>query len=297
MKKAITLIVFCITGIALGQQAEITNGFDGFESWVSAEAGELPEYWDGFNKDILFNGMSVGSVVCVEKDSSDAYEGAYSVKITSTSIMGGPAVPGILTAGNFVVDWNAQDGNIEGGEAYTQLPTVLNGQFKYTPVGIDTGFVSVWFMQNGVEVGRGRFEFDYTASDWTEFNVAIDYDAGAAPDSMNIMFSSTNGESIVVEGSTLEIDAINFQSYLSLEELKKTGVRCYPNPANDHVSILFNEEVSGKVEIVNMTGVTVEAMEVDSDALTLDNLCLASGVYQLLVKTDNSIVSEILVIE
>ncbi len=153
MKTTSMIVAVLFSGLVNAQQAELVNGFDGFENWVTAEVGELPNEWDGFNKNVQFGGMTVGTVECIEKSIVDPYEGTYSAKLTSTSIMGGPAVPGILTVGNFVVDWSAQDGDVTGGEAYTQLPLELSGQFKYTPVGIDTGFVSIWFTENGVEVG------------------------------------------------------------------------------------------------------------------------------------------------
>jgi hypothetical protein len=296
MKKTLTLATLIITGMTFAQQAEITNGFDGFETWVNADAGELPEYWDGFNKEIEFNGMVVGSVVCVEKDSTDPYEGNYSAKMTSTSIMGGPAVPGILTVGDFEVDWNNQDGDVVGGEAYTQLPTVLNGQFKFQPVGPDTAFVSVWFMENGVEVGRGRFEFDHASQDWTEFNVQIDFDPGAAPDSMNLMFSSTKNLTIIPEGTVLEIDAISFQSFVSVNELKKQSLKCYPNPAQDYITVEFEESTSGQVELVNTMGMVVKTDTFNGTQLTLDQLDLPKGMYQLIVRTEDGILNEPVVI-
>lgn len=297
MKTIITLLATLLSGMMFAQQAEITNGFDGFEKWVTAEAGELPEHWDGFNKNIMFNGMNVGSIACVEKDNTDPYEGQYSAKMTSTSIMGGPAVPGILTVGNFEVDWNSQDGDVVGGEAYTQLPTILNGQFKFDPVGPDTAFVSVWFLENGVEVGRGRFEFDHASQDWTEFNVQIDFDPGAAPDSMNLMFSSTKNLTIIPEGTVLEVDGISFQSFVSVNELKKQSLKCYPNPAQDHIRVEFEETISGEVEWVNAVGMVVRAQSFQGADLILQDLDLPTGIYQLIVRTEDSIYNESVVIK
>lgn len=104
MKTRATITALLIAGASFAQQAEIVNGFDGFETWVNAETGELPQYWDGFNKNVMFNGMPVGTIECVAKSAADPYEGIFSAQLTSTSIMGGPAVPGILTTGDFVVD-------------------------------------------------------------------------------------------------------------------------------------------------------------------------------------------------
>jgi len=101
MKTTSMIVAVLFSGLVNAQQAELVNGFDGFENWVTAEVGELPNEWDGFNKNVQFGGMTVGTVECIEKSIVDPYEGTYSAKLTSTSIMGGPAVPGILTVGKF----------------------------------------------------------------------------------------------------------------------------------------------------------------------------------------------------
>lgn len=298
MKTKATILALCITGMAFAQQAEIVNGFDGFETWVNAETGELPQYWDGFNKNIQFNGMTVGTIECVEKSTSDPYEGMYSAKLTSTSIMGGPAVPGILTVGNFVVDWNAQDGDIVNGEAYTELPTELYGQFKYSSQGNDTGFVSIWFMENGVEVGRGRFEFTETIGGWTSFSVAIDYDAGAMPDSMNLMFSSSaNQTGLIPEGAVLEIDAIGFGSYLKIGDVEPKSIRCYPNPTSERVTIELTNASNGRAELIDMKGAILYSEEFSGNSLTIDLLAFPKGTYQLVVADEMTLLCETIIIK
>lgn len=297
MKRSATIVALCMTGIVFSQQAELVNGFDGFENWVAAETGELPEYWDGFNKDIIFSGMTVGTIECIEKSDTDPYEGMYSAKLTSTSIMGGPAVPAILTVGDFVVDWSAQDGDVEGGEAYSDLPTELYGQFKYLPVGIDSGFVSIWFMENGVEVGRGRFDFTETSGGWTAFSVAIDYDAGAAPDSMNVMFSSSNSDaSSIPEGTVLEIDAIGLGSYLSIETLESKSMRCFPNPTTDKVTVELEKSTSGQIQIVDQKGTVLKVEQFVGDAVSIGFLGLPAGIYQLVVTDETGMLSETIVL-
>ena len=80
MKTVATIIALAIGTIGFGQQAEIVNGFDGFEIWVNAEAGELPQYWDGFNKNVEFNGMIVGTVESVEKNATDPTKACFQHK-------------------------------------------------------------------------------------------------------------------------------------------------------------------------------------------------------------------------
>lgn len=295
MKSISTLIAILFSGIVVSQ-AEITNGFDGFETWTSAEVGELPEHWDGFNRNVMFGPSIVGTVECVEKSSVDPFEGMYSAKLTSTSIMGGAATPGILTVGDFVIDWNAQDGEVLGGEAYTQLPTNLNGQFKFEPVGADTAFVLIWFFENGVEVGRGGFEFTDSTTSWAEFNVAINYDAGAAPDSMNVMFSSSNSETVVPIGTVLEIDAISLSSFLSVEKLETSELMIYPNPSTEFVTVELKETTNGTVQIASLAGVIVKSVPFTALSTTIDVSDVPSGTYLVIVRDGVSVRTEAIVI-
>lgn len=298
MKTIATIVGLTLTSFGFAQQAEIVNGFDGFEIWVNAETGELPQYWDGFNKNVEFNGMVVGTVECVEKNATDPYEGLFSAQLTSTSIMGGPAVPAILTVGDFVVDWTAQDGDVEGGEEYTLLPQELNGQFKYAPVGADTGFVSVWFMENGVEVGIGRFEFTETTGGWTAFTVAIDYDLGAAPDSMNMMFSSSQSDaSSIPVGSVLELDAIEFGSFVSTDELNQNTFEYFPNPAIDEVHINLKNETTGLVNVIASSGAIVKTQNFGGNSIQLDVSELPSGAYQIVVESEANRMTQALIIQ
>lgn len=290
------MVAVVLSGMVTAQQAALVNGFDGFENWTAAEVGELPSGWDGFNKNVQFGGMTVGTVECIEKSTVDPYEGTSSAKLTSTSIMGGPAAPGILTVGDFVVDWNAQDGDVVGGVAYSQLPIQLFGQFKYAPSGIDTGFVSIWFMENGTEVGNGYFEFTATTGGWTAFTVDIDYNVGATPDSMNVMFSSSNSTSSVPAGSVLEIDAIGFEAFLGMETIENSNLNCYPNPTSEKITVDFEQSTSGTIEIMNSIGEVVKRESFSGEEVTLETASLPKGVYQLRLDDGSRIRTESIVI-
>lgn len=298
MKLTTTIVAFAVAGTTFGQQAEIVNGFDGFETWVNAEVGELPQYWDGFNKNVEFNGTVVGTVECVSKNATDPYEGLFSAQLTSTSIMGGPAVPGIMTVGDFMVDWTAQDGDVVGGETYTQMPMELNGQFKYSPNGVDTGFVSVWFLENGVEVGGGRFEFTESTGGWNSFTVSINYDQGAAPDSMNLMFSSSQSDpSAIPAGSVLEIDAIAFSAFVNLNELEGNGLQCTPNPTTDFISIALKTPIQGQLKVVSVSGEEVLSASMCGSTMDLDVSHLPSGSYLVTISGEASSYTEKIVIQ
>lgn len=298
MKTLVTTIALLGASFSFSQQAEIVNGFDGFETWVNAETGELPQYWDGFNKNVEFNGMVVGTIESVEKNATDPYEGLFSVQLTSTPIMGGPAVPGILTVGDFVVDWAAQDGDVESGESYSLMPQELTGQFKYAPAGVDTGFVSVWFLENGEEVGRGGFNFTETTGGWTAFTATIDYDPGAAPDSMNMIFSSSNADpSAIPAGTVLQIDAIAFGAFVSVGDLQQNRFDCYPNPARDVVQVTLEKASKGEVRLIASNGQVVKTEVFEGDFIQVPVSDLRAGTYQMTIVGEETYICESIVIE
>ena len=298
MKKIITVIGIVASSIAMAQQAEIVNGFDGFETWEAAQVGELPAHWDGMNRNVQFNGMSVGTIECVSKDSINAYEGQYAVKLKNTSVMGGAAVPGILTTGSLLIDWQAQDGTIVGGEAYTQLPLALSGQFKYQPVGNDTASVAISLTENGQVVGGGYLEITSNTSSWTPFNLVIDYEQGAAPDSMNIIFTSSIQEGgNIIDGTVLEIDAIQLSSFLEVENEAEIQVKCYPNPATDLIKIELNKATQGTLQLIDNQGQSVIIEDYNSSSIQLDVASLSPGMYHLVMQQEGTFFNQRIVIQ
>ena len=289
MKTSITLIILILTGSIIAQAQPILTGVESFESWAPAESGQLPEYWDGFNRTVYFGGMPIGEVACVTKDSLDPKDGNYSAKLTSTSMMGGPAVPGILTTGDLLIDFESQTGDITGGIPFTEKPDRLVGWYKYVPTGIDTGFVRVEFLENGIQVGEGSLKLTATpTSDWFEFTVDITYDLGALPDSVNIIFITTLEDTNVPVGSVLEIDSIAFETgSLGIPTTSGNALKIYPNPTNDFLTIESDKSTIGFIQVFDLTG----RIRLESDCNTaitkLDVSKLEMGLYQI-VFSDSS---------
>jgi len=191
MRALLFISLFFIFNQAIAQNQPIINGIETFGNWDTCAAGEMPMYWDGFNREIIINGMNLGEIICVKKDSADPQDLDYSVRLTSTSILGGAAVPGMLTTGNLNIDFVTHDGDIDGGIPYTQKPASLKGWYKYTPNGNDTALVSVWFQKDGTQFGGGSIELSSRKQIWTMFEVPLNYQPNITPDTMNIMFSSS----------------------------------------------------------------------------------------------------------
>lgn len=255
MKSLLLILILILSQATIAQNAPILSGPEGFEEWEPAETGQLPKHWDGFNRNIVFGGMQVGTIECITKDSTDPYSGQYSARLESKSIVGGDAVPGMLTTGDLLIDFNSQSGDIEGGLAYDLQPVRLKGHYKYAPAMNDTAFISVWAMENGVQIGLGRIEISTAQSNWTEFTVDIHYAPGSAPDTINVLFSSSNKEGAVPVGSVLEVDAVYFeQPQAGQNELNDIKWNIYPNPTQESISIDNSTDETVEVELIQMDG-------------------------------------------
>ena len=70
------------------------------------------------------------------------------------------------------------------------------------------------------------------------------------------------------------------EKYVGLNEINnKTSINIYPNPAKDYINIDLNNEIKGKITIVNQLGQVVKEMNIDGKEITIDVEDLTSGVY------------------
>ncbi len=283
MKTLIFIAIVFITSLGFSQNQPLINGVETFGNWTTETVGEMPQYWDGFNKEVIMGGAHVGDVECIKKDSADPQDSDYSVRIVSTSIMGGPAVPGMLTTGKLIIDFNSQSGDIEGGMPYSLTPTKLKGYYKYSPNGNDTAEISAWFSSNGSAIGGGELLISGQTNVWTEFTVDLTYMPGITPDTANVMFTSSNGMSAVPVGSALEIDHIWFEGgNVSIENksLVMSDIKIYPNPAVDYIQIESSEDSKSiEVNIYSTTGQLMISTIINGSSEKVDLQNLSKGAY------------------
>ena len=76
------------------------------------------------------------------------------------------------------------------------------------------------------------------------------------------------------------------EKYVSLNENNKSDIEIYPNPTKDYLNIDLNNEIKGKVTIVNQLGQVVKEINIDGKELTIDVKDLTSGVYFLNVRNE-----------
>ncbi|MBD80899.1 MAG: hypothetical protein CL840_18425 [Crocinitomicaceae bacterium] len=303
MNTRLTLFTILLSGITFAYagmahaQNPILTGLESFETWKPAEAGQLPQYWDGFNRDVVVQGRVIGQVACVEKDSSHPVEGEYSVKLTSKPILGGPAVPGILTVGQLMVDFDQRIGDVVGGIPTQIKPDRLVGSYKYSPSGSDTGMVSVWFLEKGKQVGVGNLHLLKTTGGWAKFTVDIAFDAGAKPDSMNIMFSTSLEDTLAPAGSVLELDAISFDFNSSVEQYNQQHFQVFPNPASTILNVKAEHQGEALIQLIDNSGrICLEMNEAPLNQ-QIDVSGFDPGLYHLRVVYQNQQYTSVLIVE
>lgn len=74
-------------------------------------------------------------------------------------------------------------------------------------------------------------------------------------------------------------------------ETSNNQISVYPNPVNDVLNIDFKNEIIESIEIIDITGKSVFVMN-NGDANTINTSSMTNGIYTLLIKTPNKIITK-----
>ena len=171
------------------------------------------------------NAVSAQFDLITSQRSADAQNGDYAANIVTGSFFGGVLLaPGILFVGEFTsyqLDLQKLLSNARFGVPFTERPASFQGFHKYTSVNGDSAYIAVMLsrydQQNKIKdtVGFGELTIRNTITQYTEFDIPIDYNYAAGteqPDSVAIVFiSSKEIEDLLGEdGSSLWVDNCKF---------------------------------------------------------------------------------------
>lgn len=307
-KQLLTLSLLSTMSVAAFAQS-IPNG--GFEDWVTitpeeqfGDPSERSPYQDlGPEKPLTKNFLrtineSVGGFdVLVAPEltsyrSTDAHSGDYSIRLRSTS-KSGTFVPGAFTTGDII---NLNDVNNVGVHlgrpyAHTAQATNFEGWFKYEPQGNDSALFQVYFLKNSVEIGRGEYMEKNAVSDWTKFDIAINWTSADIPDTVVIAVSASAAINFVnlfqcqgEIGSQLFVDDIAFTGNgISVNEasFSQISASLFPNPAIDKVTLSINQTISDNmfVQMFDLSGKKVVDSKIVSENTVIETSNLNAGVY------------------
>ena len=277
------LILLMISGIFLPvihAQNPIPN--PGFEDWSGGE----PAGWNTINQNILGTDF-----ICVTRDQTNPQSGTSCAKIQTVTenifLVGPVTLPGILSLGVITLDVLNMTGSVDGGVPINTQPNMLRGWFRYQPSSGDSCIIGIGLSRwNGS--GRDTLAYAYKTiggqnPDWQEFSVPIEYLIWAMPDTMNIMFFSSNLlTGSPVTGSTLWVDNLTLE--YGPVSANSIGMKKYPalRPVNDGSSmVILNANNTAEASIFSLNGSCVRTIrpEPGQSEINLDISSLRAGIY------------------
>ena len=85
---------------------------------------------------------------------------------------------------------------------------------------------------------------------------------------------------------------------LSVSQEKNNIFKLFPNPANDKINVYFNEPVSGNLSLVDLTGRNIfEQNLFKQKSVVIDVYNVQKGIYFVLIKTNQELYSQKIIIE
>jgi len=276
----ITVFLLSASANKADAQNQIPN--HDFESWTAGE----PTNWDTSNENVLGTDF-----VTVTREQNNPYSGTSSAKVatvTNNIIFVGPVtMPGILTLGDVVIDIINQTGTVNGGVPITGQPKFLKGYYKYQPMGGDSCYIGMGLTRwNGTSrdtLAYAYTPFGATVTTWTEFTIPVIYETWAEPDSMNIMFVSSNllfGSPVT--GSTLWVDSLWLEySGVGVSDIGADR-ELFVSASNDGNTLIIDTKGirPEKIEIFTLNGNLLRSQqEANIDKTPVNISGLPKGIY------------------
>lgn len=288
MKKLIFSLIALTTNLAF---AQIPN--NGFENWTSMGSYNNPDNWD------QLNAMTSSMSVYTATKGTPGNPGTAYLKLVSKNVTGMGIMPGIATTGKI----NVSNITVTGGFAFTQRPQNLTGAWQYMMGTNDTGFAAIYLtkwntsmsMRDTVAMAWQKL-FGMGAMSWTNFTINLMYMSGGAPDTAQIIFSSSG--MTPVAGSQLFVDNLVFTgSVAGIKENKLNAeLKLFPNPVSDKliVGVSNSKTTKGQIEICDLQGKKVKSLSnVDFTLNTIIDVAdLSKGEYFIKLITSEGVISK-----
>ncbi len=310
MKKK--LCVLCALPLLFGavsaQNYSIPDGH--FENWTTEKAEDGSTYdelgnpfWTSLNQlASLPPSMFTGPVTMYKETGRSGQEGDYAPRLVANEMLYGDSgmifLPGVIGT----LDVVFEKLTARTGRAFTSRPKAIKGYMKYFPVNGDSASIYVGLTRYNEEGGMrqpiGLVDKIYkdTISEWTEFNLPIEYFDEGAPDTVMVFFVSSAGYDRKFErlmhcegqlGSTLWVDDVDFvyeegnDPSTSMENAVLASSKLYPNPSFNGIFNLNVQEACA-MEVFSVAGRLVMQQNLNAaGAYTVDLSRFAPGVYYI----------------
>ena len=300
MKKILLLTMACMLTAAAGiSQSNLPNGdMEGWHDAVGANGsydqidGPL---WSTLNE--LFGlPAPIGPGPLTVEKTDDVHSGSWAAKLKSenfTMIPNDIFIPGMM---GFTQLDMLNNGIKLGKPCPGCKPTKFYGWYKFDQVNGDSCaailLVSKWnsTLNKKDTIGYCRTDFKSPQTAYTYFEMPVTYGTtGLEPDSMLILLVSSGGFSAInfqggvgQVGNTMYVDDISIDYPLGVTQvlMPEIGVKTYPNPASDRMTVELTKAVpGGMLDIYTMEGRLVSSQKAGNMVSTIDVSGLAAGQY------------------
>ncbi len=298
MKKTLPLLfLLCMTAVfGLKAQTELPN--PSFETWIDTLDHPKPAgWWESHNRWGLANNIDDWAV---RRTFLNVHEGLFAAELQTkigdvfTLDIFRKYIPGVLTNGECDLPISQQlvdelsithSEFITGGEAFEGMLDRFKGWYDYTPVAGDSAYVYLKLWKNdGTVVGTGELFITANTSDYTEFEVPINYTVMEEPDSLLLIIASSYHPRAANVGSRLFIDNLSFEftdpnfvdSYAAQHGI---AIRLFPNPATSSFFLENPYRTDVHVEIYNAMGQMVQRQSMIPGLNEISLQGLASGTH------------------
>lgn len=271
------LSIALIAPMPLKAQNPIPN--PGFENWTAGE----PDDWNTINQNVFGTNF-----IAVTRDQTSKHSGTSSVKletITETIFLIGPVtVPGMITLGEIIIDLVNVTGTVEGGIPISGLPQKLRGWYRYLPGTGDSCIMGIGLSKwNGTS--RDTIAYSYLTvggqqDEWLEFSLPVEYEIAVEPDTMNVVFFSSNLlTGAPVSGSKLWVDDLWIDYETVSIQLADVSRDFYIQAAGDGVFVFVNAPKGGTLQVFNLNGSLVYQQSLMPGTSQIPLPALSSGMY------------------
>lgn len=296
MKKQL-LTVLAAASVSLTAMAQTYIPNAGFETWgTTAGEDQQPTGWISYNVFTfsLIDVTNQNPTSVTQATGVDAYQGTYSAKITTGTLVNNPDPTNIPNTAGVLMTGVVQFSSpyMRPGYATQQRPMTFDYACKYSPVSGDTAYAFVVLTHwNGTDRDTIATGLDYIVSainSYTVRSINLAYNStfnNLQPDTCLILFSASSLNPH--DGSAFYVDALNFTGYVGIDEAAAAnGVDVYPNPSSALTYFDVVDQSAAYVAVYDMTGREVNRVNIINKKGTVDSYDMASGIYTYSILND-----------
>jgi hypothetical protein len=294
MKKIyiFSLLIFAIVKAGFAQTPQNNLISWDMESWFTSLGASNPTGWISAN--ILAPGTVEKSAGINVTDTCAKITTKYSSGLSTQTGGVVPDTSGFMFTGTL----SLFPQGVRQGFPYSDRPEYIQFYSKYTPVGNDTAFVSVFlFKRNAGASQRDTIATAYykefeTSSAFSFHTLNLNYKtplipANPATDSLLIIVGSSQRTNAKI-GSTFYIDGVDDNWTGISKKFNNSSDFISPNPAADYFTWTNLAKGVSRVELYDISGKLVFTENIQKDIVSISTAQLKNGIYFAKAYTLNS---------